>query len=111
MESRAPRPESRNIEHNSQVWLRRGRVGFGGLTPLHEGVIENSISTITSWSTLVTAHRNEANFLGQTPLHLAGSNVGIARVLIQPGHDVDAVDLYGRTPLMYAAALGCTDTV
>jgi hypothetical protein len=39
------------------------------------------------------------------------SNVEIARVLVQSGHQFDAVDEYGRTPPMYAAALGYSETV
>ncbi|KAJ0421512.1 hypothetical protein BJY00DRAFT_109793 [Aspergillus carlsbadensis] len=84
--------------------------GFGGLTPLQDAVLKNSTSTVTSLGALAPAHRNEVNFLGQTPLHLAVSNVEIARALVQSGHDPDAVDGFGRTPLMYAAALGYTET-
>ncbi|KAL3486928.1 ankyrin repeat-containing domain protein [Aspergillus germanicus] len=85
--------------------------GFGGMTPLHEAVVKDCISSLASLVSSTQPQCNGANFLGQTPLHLAGSNVEIARVLVQSGHDIDAVDGLGRTPLMYAAALGYTDTV
>ncbi|CEL11003.1 hypothetical protein ASPCAL14110 [Aspergillus calidoustus] len=85
--------------------------GFGGLTPLHEAVIKSSITNVASLGSLAQTHRNEINCLGQTPLHLAVSNAKITRVLIQSRHDLDAVDAFGRTPLMYAAALGYSETV
>jgi hypothetical protein len=81
------------------------------MTPLHEAVVKNCISSVSSLVSSTQPHGNGTNFLGQTPLHLAGLNVEISRVLNQSGHDIDAVDGFGRTPLMYAAALGYTDTV
>lgn len=55
--------------------------------------------------------KNERNFLGQTPLHLAVSKPDHMRVLIENGHDLNATDEYGTTPLMYAASYGDTDGV
>lgn len=46
------------------------------------------------------------NFLGQTPLHLAITQSSVVSALLYAGHPLDDVDIFGLTPLMYAAGLG-----
>lgn len=50
------------------------------------------------------------NFLGQTPLHLAVVQSSVVLGLLEADHSVDAVDIFGLTPLMYAAGLGQTES-
>ena len=76
--------------------------GFAGTTPLHEAVLLGSLELVNKW--IPRSDKDERNFLGQTPIHLAISNSRYLRALINAGHDLDAVDNYGITPLMYAAA-------
>lgn len=78
------------------------RTGFAGMTPLHEAVLLGSPKSVSEW--IARSDKDERNFLGQTPLHLAVSNPRHLDALIQSGHDLDAADNYGITPLMYAAA-------
>ncbi|KAL2830500.1 ankyrin repeat-containing domain protein [Aspergillus cavernicola] len=85
--------------------------GFGGLSILHEAILRGSVAAVTSLVSWPSSALSERNFLGQTPLHLAVSELEILKVLLQAGHDVDAVDKEGRTPLMYAAAMGHTKVV
>ncbi|KAL3459196.1 hypothetical protein BJX64DRAFT_206727 [Aspergillus heterothallicus] len=85
--------------------------GFGGMTNLHDAVLTTSKEVVESSVTRSPALLNERNFLGQTPLHLAVSDVNLVKILVRAGHDIDALDRHGRTPLMYAAALASADTV
>jgi ankyrin repeat protein len=72
------------------------------MTPLHEAVLLGSLECVNEW--ILRSDKNERNFLGQTPIHLATSNYRHLLALIKAGHDLDAADNYGITPLMYAAA-------
>ncbi|KAJ0382629.1 hypothetical protein COL922a_012156 [Colletotrichum nupharicola] len=72
------------------------------MTPLHEAVLFGSSESVKKW--IQCSKRDEKNFLGQTPLHLAIYKPERLSALIDSGHDVDAIDNYGITPLMYAAA-------
>jgi hypothetical protein len=45
------------------------------------------------------------NFLGQTPLHIAICSPSRINTLLDAGHDVNARDKNGVTPLMYASAM------
>jgi ankyrin repeat protein len=72
------------------------------MAPLHEAVLLGSLESVNKW--IPRSDKDERNFLGQTPIHLAISNSRHLRALINAGHDLDAVDNYGFTPLMYAAA-------
>ena len=87
------------------------RTGFGGLTPLHQAVLQRSVQTASSLVSRPTAAANEKNFLGQTPLHLAAPSLELISILCESGHDVDAQDKWGATPLIYAGALGNTEAV
>lgn len=72
------------------------------MTPLHEAIFAGDFDSFNPW--LTRALPNERNILGQTPMHLAVSSPRFLDALIEGGHDVDAVDNHGITPLMYAAA-------
>lgn len=50
-------------------------------------------------------------FLGQSPLHLAITRPDICRLLLDAGHDSNATDKWGATPLMYAAGMGQRQTL
>jgi hypothetical protein len=45
------------------------------------------------------------NFLGQTPLHIAICSPSKIKTLLDAGHDINARDKNGVTPLMYASAM------
>jgi hypothetical protein len=51
------------------------------------------------------------NFLGQTPLHLAVVDTEVFPLILDTDHQLDVVDNWGITPLMYDAAMGATDVV
>lgn len=53
----------------------------------------------------------ERNSLGQTALHLAVSSPDKLRILLAHCSNVDTLDKYGTTPLMYAAAYGESQAV
>jgi ankyrin repeat protein len=72
------------------------------MTPLHEAVLLGSLESVNEW--IPRSDKDERNFLGQTPIHLAIANSGYLVALVNAGHDLDAADNYGITPLMYAAA-------
>ncbi|KAJ3526447.1 hypothetical protein NM208_g11187 [Fusarium decemcellulare] len=77
--------------------------GFAGMTPLHEAVLFQSPDMLRHWCN--RSEKDEKNFLGQTPLHLAVSKLEHLNLLLDAGHDANAIDADGITPLMYAAAL------
>ncbi|KAI0113806.1 hypothetical protein F4776DRAFT_639054 [Hypoxylon sp. NC0597] len=54
---------------------------------------------------------NEINFLGQSPLHIAVLNDWAVAPLLDAGHDPNARDFHGITPLMYAAGMGKLEVV
>ncbi|EQB47587.1 hypothetical protein CGLO_13238 [Colletotrichum gloeosporioides Cg-14] len=77
-------------------------LSFAGMTPIHEAVLFGSPQSLKTW--IERSKKDEKNFLGQTPLHLAVYKAEHLTALLESGHDVNAVDNYGITPLMYAAA-------
>ncbi|KAH7011068.1 hypothetical protein EDB80DRAFT_890962 [Ilyonectria destructans] len=83
--------------------LCRDNQGFGMMSPLHEAVLSCSTDVVERWIT--RSQKDERNFLGQTPLHLAVLKPHHLASLVRSGHKVDAVDNYGITALMYAAAM------
>ncbi|KAJ5929174.1 hypothetical protein N7454_007022 [Penicillium verhagenii] len=85
--------------------------GFAGATALHDAVILQSVETVIRLTTFSNKLEEDRNFLGQTPLHLASVNMEITRILLDAGHDIDAADKYGITPLMYAAGMGNSQVV
>ncbi|KAF4856237.1 Serine/threonine-protein kinase TNNI3K [Colletotrichum siamense] len=82
--------------------LCKDNQGFAGMTPLHEAVLFGPPQAVKTW--IQRSKKDEKNFLGQTPLHLAVYKAEHLTTLLESGHDVNAVDRYGITPLMYAAA-------
>jgi hypothetical protein len=72
------------------------------MAPLHEAVLLGSLESVKNW--IHRSEKNERNFLGQTPVHFAVSKPRYLLALVNAGHDVDAADNHGFTPLMYAAA-------
>ena len=83
--------------------------GFAGMTPLHEAILAHDTTSFERW--LTRAQPDERNSLGQTPLHLAVSRPQFLNALIRKGHDANAVDKHGITPLMYAAATNERDAL
>jgi ankyrin repeat protein len=73
------------------------------MTPLYEAVLLGSLESVNEW--IPRSDKNKRNFLGQTPIHLAIYNLKLLLALVNAGHDLDAADNYGITPLMYAAAV------
>ncbi|KAI5456369.1 hypothetical protein BGZ63DRAFT_496357 [Mariannaea sp. PMI_226] len=89
--------------------LCRDNQGFGMMTPLHEAVLSSDTEVVRTWA--ARSRKDERNFLGQTPLHIAVLQPHHLETLIQSGHTVDAVDKYGITPLMYAAAMDQEESI
>ncbi|CAG9985666.1 unnamed protein product [Clonostachys byssicola] len=83
--------------------------GFGGMSPLHEAVLFGTDETVQKW--LLKSEHDQKNFLGQTPLHFAAAQGRHLDSLIAYGHNLDAVDYHGNTPLMYATAMNQTESV
>ncbi|KAJ3465032.1 hypothetical protein MRS44_005690 [Fusarium solani] len=76
--------------------------GFAGMTPLHEVILFGQPEDVHYWAE--RSEKNERNFLGQTPLHPAVSKPQHLQAILDAGHDPDAIDANGFTPLMYSAA-------
>jgi len=74
--------------------------GFAGLTPLHEAVLLDSVESVNDW--ISCSDKDERNFIGQTPMHLAVMNSRDLLALVKAGHNLGATDIYGLTPLHYA---------
>lgn len=71
------------------------------MSPLHEAVVYGSSQTVDKW----IHQKDQRNFIGQTAVHFAVSKPRHLESLIAAGHEVNAADHYGITPLMYAAAM------
>ncbi|KAL3478303.1 hypothetical protein BJX99DRAFT_224615 [Aspergillus californicus] len=91
--------------------VARENPGFGGLTPLHEAAFQGATESVAALISRPTTVLDAANFLGQTPLHFAVSNLEVCSILLEAGHDINVTDKKGITPLMYAAASGQTQIV
>lgn len=83
------------------------------MSPLHEAVVLcGPPSTEIDQVHLIAKSRlqlsiDPRNFLDQTPLHFAAANHHYhINSLLDNGHDIDALDFGGFTPLMYAAISG-----
>lgn len=77
------------------------------MTPLHEAVLFGQSEDVHHWAK--RSEKNERNFLGQTPVHLAVSSPQHLEAILDAGHDPDAIDAYGLTPLMYSATSNVID--
>ncbi|KXH39676.1 hypothetical protein CSAL01_03000 [Colletotrichum salicis] len=75
--------------------------GFAGVAPLHRAILLESTDIVVKW--ISKSRKDEKNSLGQTPLHLAVGDPQRMGALIEAGHNVNSTDIYGITPLMYAA--------
>ncbi|EXF73448.1 hypothetical protein CFIO01_09569 [Colletotrichum fioriniae PJ7] len=82
--------------------------GFAAMTPLHEAVLFASTDELRTW--ISKSGKDERNSLGQTPLHLAVLDSKRLEALVHSGHNVNSIDNYGLTPLMYAASLNKEDS-
>ncbi|RKL47364.1 hypothetical protein BFJ72_g2355 [Fusarium proliferatum] len=84
---------------------------FGDSPPLHTSTLFASDETF-----MLCLERNTqpldtvVNFLGQSALHMAVQQPSRVAQLLAAGHQVDQSDKYGRTPLLYAAAMNIPDT-
>ncbi|UPK97428.1 hypothetical protein LCI18_008363 [Fusarium solani-melongenae] len=98
-------PSTRDLDPFCLLFLTlvcKNNQGFAGMTPLHEVVLFGQPEDVHHWAE--RSEKNERNFLGQTPLHLAVSKPQHLQTILDAGHDPDAIDAYGLTPLMYSAA-------
>lgn len=80
-------------------------------TPLFRAVLSNNAAAVQSLLDS-GADPNEARFIGAPTLTAAlmQQNAEIARILIQKGADIHALDARGATALMWAAAFETPDT-
>lgn len=83
------------------------KLDFGGTSPLQHAILTQDNSKVSQL--LVPANVTDANFLGQTPLHVAVLREDTTLMLLEAGCDPNVRDNYGCTPLMYAAAMGKTN--
>ncbi|KAK4452499.1 hypothetical protein QBC34DRAFT_397718 [Podospora aff. communis PSN243] len=87
---------------------------FGGTHPLHQAVYQRDGTLVRQWvQKLGPKIDTIRNFLGQTPVHgaLAPELCDILNVLLSHAPAlVDMADNWGLTPLMYAVALGYTQS-
>ncbi|BCS21477.1 ankyrin repeat domain-containing protein [Aspergillus puulaauensis] len=100
-----------HVHFLARIVCNETATGFGGLTPLHQAVLQQSVKTVVSLISQSTAGVNEKNFLGQTPLHLATPSLELVTLLYEAGHDINALDRSGATPLIYAGAMGNAEVV
>ncbi|KAJ5690387.1 hypothetical protein N7462_004779 [Penicillium macrosclerotiorum] len=84
--------------------------GFAGMSALDAAILKKSFDEVKSLLPSYQMSQN-CNFLGQTPLHLAASDLRISSMLVDAGHDINATDRRGITPLMYSAAMDSRDVV
>ncbi|KAG4263488.1 hypothetical protein FPRO03_09795 [Fusarium proliferatum] len=84
---------------------------FGDSPPLHSSTLFDSDESF-----MLCLKRNTqpfdtiVNFLGQSALHMAVQQPSRVAQLLAAGHPVDQSDEYGRSPLLYAAAMNNPDT-
>lgn len=79
------------------------------MNPLLEAILTESTDEVQRLLTKIPVN-DQDNLLGQSSLHLAVYRPHHMEILLKSGADVDARDKYGITPLMYAAAMGETQT-
>ncbi len=79
-----------------------------GINSLMSAAANNDLAGIKFFSKAGAALVNQKNFGGATALHIAAreKNLEIAKVLVENGADVNAIDNEGWTPLMRASLAG-----
>ena len=79
------------------------------MTPLHEAL---SFEDFASLDDLIRrSDKDIRNGFGQTPMHFAVRYPEHLKKLLQRGHDINAADNFGATPLAYAAQARQIETV
>ncbi|KAK8133655.1 lysophospholipase- variant 1 [Apiospora sp. TS-2023a] len=83
---------------------------FGNTSSIERDIIQCPETALKTLGQKSKALDFTANFLGQTPLHLAAiqDNPELAQALVDAGHPLDLVDYCKRTALQYTALLGNT---
>ncbi len=86
---------------------------IAGINALMSAVTSNDVDGVRFFSKAGAALINQKNFGGATSLHIASreKNFEIAKILIDNGADVNAIDNEGWTPLMRAALSGSSAIV
>ena len=73
-----------------------------GRSPLHYAALETDLEAVKSLISSCDVNLHDKN--GWTPLHFAAqsNSVDCARILLEAGAEIDAVDSHGNTPLSNA---------
>ncbi|CVK94509.1 uncharacterized protein FMAN_03583 [Fusarium mangiferae] len=82
---------------------------YSGSTNLHNVLLNGPVDCAADWLHRSQPLEANRNFLGQTPLHIATTCPKLCQIVLEAGHDMNVMDKYGTTPLMYAAAMGQTE--
>ncbi|KAJ5884772.1 hypothetical protein N7495_009282 [Penicillium taxi] len=85
--------------------------GFGGSTYLQDAILSKSAKRVRQLLPNLHELHKHRNFLGQTPLHLALVDPEVFLLILDTDHQLDVIDNWGITPLMYASAMGDTNAV
>lgn len=87
--------------------------GILGISSLMNATISNDVDAVNFFSKSGVTVVNQKNIGGATSLHIAArnGNVQIAKILIDNGANVNAIDNEGWTPLMRATTSGNSELV
>lgn len=86
--------------------------GYGGgleMSPLHSALLTGDQHSVRFWLSRTHNIDYNKNFIGQTPLHLSIMDPEHFNIILSAVEDVDLLDHWGLTPLMYAAGVGSVD--
>ncbi|KAG7147237.1 hypothetical protein HYQ46_003927 [Verticillium longisporum] len=101
--------DSLGCQHNADAdfWSKLIANSPGLVLPgLLEAILNKSIAETTVWIQRTPDLEACMTHLGQTPLHLAVVDDQILDLVLNSGHNVDAMDSFENTPLIYAIRLG-----